>query len=129
MVIDEETGQCVENFSISIRRRWNYENNVAAIVCHVAYTDPCIADLSGPLFNEVLTYTLTKLNQDYETSATTTVSYLRLFYPVASKIDMIMMHGVLTEVQLLFNVIYTLVPVCSLQNSSTLLSICGIRNE
>lgn len=33
---DEETGCTLENLTISIRRRWNYENNTAAIVCNVS---------------------------------------------------------------------------------------------
>lgn len=34
--IDEETGCCVDNYRVSIRRRWNYENNVAAIVTYIS---------------------------------------------------------------------------------------------
>lgn len=40
---DEETGKCVGNFKVAIRRRWNYENNVSAIVCYMStgiYTFP-----------------------------------------------------------------------------------------
>lgn len=34
---DEETGCTVGNqYVISIRRRWNYENNCAAIICYVS---------------------------------------------------------------------------------------------
>lgn len=33
---DEETGRCVGNFKVAIRRRWNYENNVAEIVCYLS---------------------------------------------------------------------------------------------
>lgn len=34
---DEETGCTVANqYLISIRRRWNYENNCAAIICYVS---------------------------------------------------------------------------------------------
>lgn len=102
---------------------------MAAIVCHVCYTDAGALELNDSLFKDVLVYTLTKLNQEYETVPSNSVSYLRLFYPVANKIDVKMMHNVLNDVQLSFNVMYTLVPVCSLQNASILLSICGIRNE
>jgi len=35
-IADEETGKCVANFRIAIRRRWNYENNVSAIVCYMS---------------------------------------------------------------------------------------------
>lgn len=33
---DEETGRSIGQYKVAIRRRWNYENNVAAIICHVA---------------------------------------------------------------------------------------------
>ncbi|GLV35478.1 uncharacterized protein CBL_01373 [Carabus blaptoides fortunei] len=122
----EETGKCVDHYSISIRRRWNYENNVAAIVCHAAFTEPDAADLTADLFQQVLEYTLVKLNQDYDTSAS--VSYLRLFYPV-HQANTDMMYTVLNDMRSQFNIVYTLVPVCSLQHSSVLLSVCGIRNE
>lgn len=32
----EETGCSVDDYIISIRRRWNFENNVAAIICYVS---------------------------------------------------------------------------------------------
>ena len=34
---DEETGRCVGNLKVSLRRRWNYENTVSAIVCHLSW--------------------------------------------------------------------------------------------
>lgn len=37
MLLDEETGcQVANQYVISIRRRWNYENNCAAIICYVS---------------------------------------------------------------------------------------------
>lgn len=33
---DEETGCSVGDYTVSSRRRWNYENNCAAIVCYVS---------------------------------------------------------------------------------------------
>ena len=35
-IVDEETGCSISDYTISIRRRWNYENNCAAIVCYVS---------------------------------------------------------------------------------------------
>lgn len=35
LIADEETGRCVGNFKVAIRRRWNYENTVSAIVCYM----------------------------------------------------------------------------------------------
>lgn len=34
--LDEETGCSVGDYTVSSRRRWNYENNCAAIVCYVS---------------------------------------------------------------------------------------------
>lgn len=99
---------------------------MAAIVCHAAYTEPDAAVLTMNLFQQVVEYTLVKLNQDYDTSAS--VSYLRIFYPV-QQADTDMMYTVLNDIRSQFNIVYTLVPVCSLQHSSVLLSVCGIRNE
>lgn len=36
MILDEETGRSIGPYTISIRRRWNYENSCAAIVCYVS---------------------------------------------------------------------------------------------
>lgn len=32
----EETGCSIDDFTVSIRRRWNFENNVSSIVCYVS---------------------------------------------------------------------------------------------
>lgn len=34
--LDEETGCSVGDYTVSSRRRWNYENNCASIVCYVS---------------------------------------------------------------------------------------------
>lgn len=40
MCVDEETGCSVNNqYLLSIRRRWNYENNCAAVICYVSTGD------------------------------------------------------------------------------------------
>lgn len=125
--LDEETGKCVDDYTISIRRRWNYENNVAAIVCHLAHTESDSGTLSLELCKEVITYTLEKLNQDYDTNIS--VDYLRIFYPVNKSINIEIVYSVLTELREIYNFVYTIVPVCSLQDNTILLSICGVRNE
>ena len=36
-VLDEETGCSINNqYVLSLRRRWNYENNCAAVICYVS---------------------------------------------------------------------------------------------
>lgn len=48
--LDEETGCSVGDYTVSSRRRWNYENNCASIVCYVstglASSSTQLADLS-----------------------------------------------------------------------------------
>lgn len=78
--LDEETGCTVGDYTISSRRRWNYENNCAAIVCYVstglASSSTQLTELSGDIIQrhqklataltadnvtDVLTYIVNKL--------------------------------------------------------------------
>lgn len=65
LFIDEETGCTLSDYTISSRRRWNYENNCAAIVCHVSRSVPISSTQSNFLSNdamfEILDYTVSKL--------------------------------------------------------------------
>lgn len=77
---DEETGCSVGDFTVLSRRRWNYENNCAAIVCYVstglATSSTQLTDLSEDIIqrhqhlvqnlthdsvNEILGYAVNKL--------------------------------------------------------------------
>lgn len=81
---DEETGCSVSDYTISIRRRWNYENNCAAIVCYVAtglassttqltqLSEDVLSNhcrlaqcLSAENLDEILTYIVNRLLKDY----------------------------------------------------------------
>lgn len=42
LFLDEETGCSISDYTISLRRRWNYENNCAATVCYVSTGNWCI---------------------------------------------------------------------------------------
>lgn len=78
--LDEETGCSVGDYTVSSRRRWNYENNCAAIVCYIstgsASSSTQLTDLSDDIIqrhqqlakglradnvNDVLTYVVNKL--------------------------------------------------------------------
>ncbi|KAJ8986079.1 hypothetical protein NQ317_003373 [Molorchus minor] len=61
----EERGKCVGNYSISIYRRWNYENNISAIHCRVAHPDVDIV-FDNKVFVEAMDYTIQKLRQGLE---------------------------------------------------------------
>lgn len=79
-VSDEETGCSVGDYTVQSRRRWNYENNCAAIVCYVstglATSSTQLTDMSDDLIQrhhnlsqqltadnvaEILGYTVRKL--------------------------------------------------------------------
>lgn len=81
---DEETGCSVSDYTISIRRRWNYENNCAAIVCYVAtglassttqltqLSEDVLSNhcrlaqcLSAENLDEILIYIVNRLLKDY----------------------------------------------------------------
>lgn len=78
--LDEETGCAVGDYTVFSRRRWNYENNCAAIVCYVstglASSSTQLMDLSDDIIHrhrqlsqtltadnitEILMYTVNKL--------------------------------------------------------------------
>lgn len=74
--LDEETGCSIGDYTVSSRRRWNYENNCAAIVCYVstglASSSTQLTDLSGDIIqrHENLAKALTVDN------VTDTLSYI-----------------------------------------------------
>lgn len=80
----EETGCSIGDYSISIRRRWNYENNCASVVCYVttglATSTTKLTELSDDFLqhhhqlarsfsreqiHDTIAYVLRKLLQDY----------------------------------------------------------------
>ncbi|KAH8289527.1 hypothetical protein KR054_006852 [Drosophila jambulina] len=80
----EETGCSVSDYTIAIRRRWNYENNCAAIVCYVStglassttqltqLSDDILGNhcrlaqsVSAEHMDEILTYVVNRLLKDY----------------------------------------------------------------
>ncbi|XP_073828856.1 uncharacterized protein [Musca autumnalis] len=80
----EETGCSISDYTISIRRRWNYENNCAAIVCYVStgmassttqltqlcddvLTSHCrlAQNLTAENIEDIVTYVVNRLLKDY----------------------------------------------------------------
>ncbi|PSN32554.1 hypothetical protein C0J52_21699 [Blattella germanica] len=135
----EETGCCVSGFRVSIRRRWNYENNVSAVVCYVS-TGPgnsstvlleegkepnSPSQLSDESLSEILCYALSKLLRK---APPTTVCSLRIFCKVGVAPGPCRIQSVLSKAEG-FNIVHSIVPVCHLQNAHTFLSICGVRHN
>ncbi|XP_018564791.1 diphthine--ammonia ligase [Anoplophora glabripennis] len=121
----EERGKCVDNFFISIYRRWNYDNNIAAILCRVDHPQSA-ATLDNKIFTEAMDYTIQKLKQGHE-DATTSIFNIKIFYSVTKSIECDSFNSYFEDHMEDSRLSYTLVPVVSLKNSHTYLSICGVR--
>ncbi|XP_029045624.1 diphthine--ammonia ligase isoform X3 [Osmia bicornis bicornis] len=138
IVQDEETGKCVGNFKVAIRRRWNYENNVSAIVCYMSTgssnstgnlateTSLPSAELTVSELTEAFEYVLCKLTKGSQTINPT--CNLRIFYKVGSSPGPNFVQDVLSKFSTR-NLVTTIIPATHLHNFSTFLSICGIRHE
>lgn len=116
----------MEKYSISIYRRWNYENNIATIVCHVDCPETEQDGSELNVFTEAMEYTLRKLQQGHENDASSVYS-LKVFYSLVNGIDPEMLKAHLDCLRERFLLVYTLVPVIYLKHKHTLLSVCGVR--
>lgn len=144
----EETGCCIGVHRVSLRRRWNYENTVSVVVCYVStgssnsgQTAAASANtveteetesghcaslpvISAPELGEVFRYALSKLHKGVDPGTTCAV---RVLHVSGSKAP------APTEVRKALeefpNVVTTLVPVCRLTDSRTVLSICAVRHQ
>lgn len=153
----EETGCHIhDDVKVSIRRRWNYESTVAAIVCDMSPASlstieehkPDPSDLrEGDLSEEdkgeigvesinednlveALYYMLKKLLQDAP-SPHMSVCSLRIFYKVGGVLTPVQLQRVVTKCGIMsgYLIVHTLIPVCQLHDEVTFLSICGVRHE
>lgn len=128
MVADEETGKCVGEWSILIYRRWNYENNMAAVVCHVDNTGDFPRSFTTEVFEDVVKYTMHKLQQGHEND-TTSIYDLKIFYPLNKDICIEGFLAILEGLKESFCLVFTVVPVIGLKSEQTYLSISGVRNQ
>lgn len=144
----EETGCCIGLHRVSLRRRWNYENTVSVVVCYVATassnTGPTLAAsansseteeiesghvmspliISAPELGEVFRYALSKLHKGIDPSTTCAVRVLHVSGNNAPP-----PKDVRKALEEFPNVVTTLVPVCRLTDSRTVLSICAVRHQ
>lgn len=126
LFLDEETGKCIDDWSICIFRRWNYENNIAAIVCQIENHEDSL--MNETIIKETIDYVLHKLQQGHE-SDTMSLRALKLFYPVNKRIPLDEIVRIMNDYQSTNSLVYTVVPVLSLQSPHTYLSICGVRYQ
>lgn len=122
----EETGKCIDNWTISLYRRWNFENNTAAVVCHLEHPED--VELTQEIFMEVLTYSINKLMLGHEGDVNSLCA-IKVFYPVKKGVSMEAFYDILKEVHESTGTVQTVIPVYLLQSPHTYLSICGIRNQ
>ncbi|RZC38828.1 diphthine--ammonia ligase [Asbolus verrucosus] len=122
----EETGKCVDGYSISIYRRWNYENDIAAVVCYVDNAEE--VEFTEEIFVHTVEYAVQKLTQGQENDSTSIYS-LNIFYP---RMKIQRLEGCaeyLKQLAQTISLAYTFVPVAYVKSEHTYLSICGMRNQ
>lgn len=124
----EETGMCIEDYSVSIFRRWNYENNLSAIVCHVDRSDKLDQEVDAHVFVETVDYVLKKLQQGHE-NVGKSIFKVKVFYLVSKKIDATYLVDYLNSLRINTRLVYTVVPVVALKSQHTVLSMCGVRYQ
>ncbi|XP_044020531.1 diphthine--ammonia ligase isoform X2 [Aphidius gifuensis] len=140
----EETGRCISNFKVAIRRRWNYENDVSAVVCYLstgssnstgnlAANESSSSSLSlTPLeisdegLHEAFEYLLGKLTKQSKTENPTCC--LRIFYKAGCTPGPNIIQRVVDKFTSK-NLVITIIPTTHLHNFNTFLSVCGIRHE
>lgn len=130
----EETGECIDSWSISTYRRWNYENDAAAIVCHVATSSISDSETTpAHIFAQAVTFTLNRLRQPHagelsnansNEETNSSVCALRVYYRYCET------TAPLDEYESFlrnFDVVFSLVPARALATPSCRLSLVGTR--
>ncbi|ERL94936.1 hypothetical protein D910_12208 [Dendroctonus ponderosae] len=123
----EERGKCIDQYSISLYRRVNYENNVAAIVCRLDGTDDGEV-LTNKIFLETLSYCIEKLKQGHE-NVDRCVYNLKIFFSVLKIAHIASLVDIVETFAESICLVYTFVPVVKLKSLKTFLSISGVRNQ
>lgn len=122
--LDEETGKRVDGYSISIYRRWNYENDIAAVVCYVS--NETELELEEQIFNESVAYAIQKLSQGHDNNENS-IFGLTIFYSRIKIKDLKLDY--LEKLSNDMSLVYTLIPIDYVNDRLTYLSICGVRHQ
>ncbi|CAH0393653.1 unnamed protein product [Bemisia tabaci] len=137
----EETGCCINDYRISIRRRWNYENTVATVVCYVStgssVSNPGVSKSSTsesnllPISEEdlekIIRYAIGKLLQGDQTPTDSVLS-LRIFYRIDKSLELAQILEVVSQIKE-FKISSSVIPVCHLHHPNTFLSIIVIKHD
>ncbi|KAL1455280.1 hypothetical protein WDU94_009385 [Cyamophila willieti] len=139
----EETGYCLnDHHHVSLRRRWNYDNSVSAIVCYVSNglslsignvaqvtsnqeDDFNIKSLPESTLLEIIQYILSRLLN--ENKQLTYVANFKIFYK-ASSMNCSVIENVFNQLIQQYTIVPTIIPVKHLQNPNTIMSICALRH-
>ncbi|XP_065203187.1 uncharacterized protein LOC135833358 [Planococcus citri] len=137
----EETGCRIDKrHKAFLRRRFNYENTVSAVVCYLTRDNGASVegDISveteeaEPLqqfhIEQVLKYTLAKLMSG-EPQPVDSVCSLRVFYPISQQLILNHVHDLLIKLTESIPMTYTMVPVIQLHSVNTVLSLCAVRHN
>lgn len=137
----EETGCRIDKrHKAFLRRRFNYENTVSAVVCYLTTDNGASVEgdisletevpeaLQESHIEKVITYTLNKLMSG-EPHAVDPVCSLRIFYPVCQQLIIHNVCNILSKLSDNLPVTYTLVPVMQLHNVNTVLSVSALRHN
>lgn len=125
-VLDEERGKTIDNYPISIYRRWNKENKITTVLCRIDHPEGDCS-FSDTVFEEAMNYTIQKLNQDHEKDSSSIID-LKIFYSITKNVESSLFVNYFEDIitkDLALS--YTLVPVILLRNQHTFVSICGVR--
>ncbi|XP_026677578.1 diphthine--ammonia ligase-like [Diaphorina citri] len=139
----EETGYCLnDHHHVSLRRRWNYDNSVSAIVCYVSNglslsignvaqvtanqeEDLNIKTLPEATLLEIVQYVMSRLLN--ENKQLTYVANFKIFYK-ASAMNSSVIENVFHQLIQQYTIVPTIIPVKHLQNPNTIVSICALRH-
>lgn len=139
----EETGYCLnDHHHVSLRRRWNYDNSVSAIVCYVSNglslsignvaqltlnqeEDENMKILSESTLLEIVQYVLSRLL--HENKQLSYVANFKIFYR-PSVVNPSVIANVFEKFLADYTIVPTIIPVKHLQNPNTIVSICALRH-
>lgn len=138
----EETGRTMDNFSVSLTKRWNVEVNCSALIAHISIlkspgTVPSTARINQPskdILRDVFSYVAMKMkyedDDDNENIRKHVSINLQIFYNQAIFTGLTDLFEILSQTSKAdedLEIVYTVVPVKGFESLSTLFSVIGNR--
>ncbi|XP_063697230.1 uncharacterized protein LOC134828168 [Culicoides brevitarsis] len=128
----EETGCSIDNFTVSLKRRWNYESECSSGICTIGnYSTGQTSDMSEEQLLQVFDYFIRKMCPDVlHANNEIHTLYIRIFYHVSH--TPLFLRDVLDKLhneRINIKLAITLVPVCGFQSNFDIISMTAIRHE